>query len=50
MVKEKNVCCICGKTIEGYGNNPYPVKEEGECCSECNAKHVIPARIALYCK
>lgn len=41
-------CCICGKEIRGYGNNPYPVvKDEGKvCCDHCNQTVVIPARIA----
>lgn len=39
-------CCICGKEIKGYGNNPSPVKAEGTCCDECNVRKVIPARIA----
>lgn len=38
-------CCICGKEIEGYGNNPVPVKAEGRCCDECNSNYVIPERI-----
>lgn len=42
---EKRVCCICGKVIEGWGNDPYPVRDEGVCCYECNVKYVIPARI-----
>lgn len=42
---EDDVCCICGEPIEGYGNNPYPVKEEGRCCDACNIKFVIPARL-----
>lgn len=25
---EKEKCCICGKEIEGMGNNPYPVKRK----------------------
>lgn len=25
---EKEKCCICGKEIEGMGNNPYPVRTE----------------------
>lgn len=29
-------CCICGKPIEGFGNNPYPIKKEGKCCDDCN--------------
>ena len=41
---EKKICCICGKEFEGYSNNPYPIKKEGECCNDCNAKYVIPAR------
>ena len=41
-------CCICGKEIfEGYGNNPWPVMDEGECCDECNYQKVIPARIEM---
>lgn len=33
-------CCICGKEIVGYGNNPYPIKE-GRCCDECNLIVVV---------
>lgn len=40
----KKVCCICGATHYGYGNNPAPVKEEGRCCDACNWDYVIPAR------
>ncbi len=42
---EKQVCCICGKEFEGYGNNPDPVKLEGKCCDKCNEEVVIPERI-----
>lgn len=42
---KKIKCCICGKEIKGYGNNPRPVKKEGLCCDECNLEVVIPARI-----
>lgn len=38
-------CCICGKVVKGYGNNPAPVKEEGKCCDECNIEYVIPERL-----
>lgn len=41
-------CCICGKEINGHGNNPYPVKDDGRCCAECNATVVIPERIKLF--
>ena len=43
---KEEVCCICGEPIEGYGNNPEPYKHEGKCCDACNAKFVIPARLA----
>ena len=41
------VCCICGKTFNGYGNNPYPVSknENDKCCDQCNLDVVIPARL-----
>lgn len=40
-----NVCCICGEELKGFGNNPYPISDEGRCCDKCNDK-VIEARIA----
>ena len=40
----KNKCCLCGEEFEGYGNDPSPLKESGECCDRCNAEKVIPAR------
>ena len=42
---DKKTCCICGKEFEGYGNNPYPVKDNGACCDQCNNDVVIPKRI-----
>ncbi|MBO7079737.1 MAG: hypothetical protein J6W64_08025 [Bacilli bacterium] len=54
------VCCICGKEIVGYGNNPdgaawkspysgniiQPTFSENErCCDECNNTYVIPGRL-----
>lgn len=41
----KNKCCLCGEEFEGYGNDPAPLKESGECCDRCNAEKVIPARL-----
>ena len=41
----RKTCCLCGGEFEGYGNNPAPVKESGECCGRCNAEKVIPARL-----
>ena len=43
----KKTCCICGKVFEGWGCNPWPVKQDGECCDTCNREHVLPARILL---
>ncbi len=31
-------CCMCGKKFTGYGNDPWPIKDEGECCDSCNEK------------
>ena len=39
-------CCICKKRFNGYGNNPWPLKERGKCCNSCN-EDVILARLAL---
>ena len=47
---EKKICCICGKVYTGFGNNAYPVDNEGRCCDECNSLYVIPARINLLYK
>lgn len=38
-------CCICGCAYTGFGNTPWPVKEDGECYDACNEQYVIPARI-----
>lgn len=39
-------CCICGKEIKGYGNNPAPIGG-GPCCNQCNTRVVIPYRTFL---
>lgn len=41
----RKTCCLCGEEFEGYGNDPAPLKESGECCDRCNAEKVIPARL-----
>lgn len=41
----KKVCCICGKEFTELGNDPYPIKNEGECCDRCNWTVVLPERI-----
>lgn len=41
----KKICCLCGKEIKGYGNNPYPLESpDKKCCDECNDK-VVQARL-----
>ena len=37
-------CCICGKLATGYGNNPFPIKQKGECCNTCDIE-VMKARL-----
>ena len=41
----RKTCCLCGEEFEGYGNDPAPLKDSGECCGRCNAEKVIPARL-----
>lgn len=41
---KKQICSICKKEYEGYGNNAQPVRD-GLCCDECNEKKVLPARL-----
>jgi len=43
MQKDK-ICVLCGKAFKEYGNNPAPLKDEGECCDSCNDTKVLPAR------
>ena len=47
--ERKFTCCLCGKTFNGFGNNPYPVCDEDDddsrCCDACDANVVIPLRI-----
>ena len=44
----KKTCCLCGGEFDGYGSNPAPLKESGECCDRCNAEKVIPARYEAW--
>ena len=40
----KNICSICGKEYQGYGNNAQPV-DDGRCCNDWNSRVVIPFRM-----
>ena len=44
------VCSICKVTAKGYGNNPWPVKSEGECCDGCNLNIVLTHRQLKWSK
>ena len=46
-MEKEYICCICGKKFKGYGNNPWPIKEDGKCCDECN-KEVIKRRVIVF--
>ena len=41
----EKTCVICNETFKGWGNNPSPIKDEGECCDKCDNEKVIPARM-----
>lgn len=45
---EGKTCCICGGKITGYGYNPFPVKEEGQCFRRCNYEVVLPERLKRH--
>lgn len=50
VVAEQKVCALCGNPFGEYGNNPWPLAvldRDGQCCDECNASRVLPARLAL---
>ncbi len=39
-------CVICNKEINGFGNNPWPIRGYGRCCDSCNSR-VLMSRLAL---
>ena len=45
---EAKICCICNEKFIGWGNNPYQIKEDGECCKPCDDNVVVPARMKEY--
>ena len=42
---DEKTCVICEKEFTGWGNNPEPIKNKGECCDKCDNEKVIPARL-----
>jgi len=45
--KGKDKCVICKKEFIGFGNNPYPIKDDGRCCDNCNKRVIIERIIKL---
>ena len=46
-------CIICKdeilpQPVSGWdkGHNPYPVKDKGRCCDDCNSTIVVPVRFS----
>tara|TARA_R100000458_G_C8259005_1_gene234714 strand:- start:449 stop:673 length:225 start_codon:yes stop_codon:yes gene_type:complete len=46
-MSDEKQCVICDDTFTGWGNNPWPIKDDGQCCDVCNAYEVVPARVGL---
>lgn len=46
-VAEAIQCCICGKWMTVKEANNAAPYTNGECCSECNVKVVLPHRLGL---
>ena len=46
----RKTCCICDREFIGFGNDPYPVKDKGTCCDQCNSEVVIPKRLEVLAK
>jgi len=44
---KKSLCVMCNAPIIDYGNNPWPLAEDGRCCDNCNITKVVPARINM---
>lgn len=40
-------CCLCGKPLDNFGNDPWPLEDKGRCCDDCNTNLVVPARIEM---
>lgn len=47
---KKKKCCLCGEPIEGFGNNPWPLANESECCETCACTRVLHARMGMEVK
>ena len=43
MSSNDKKCCLCGCDYDEFGNNPFPLANEGKCCDTCN-EQVVMAR------
>ena len=44
-------CCLCRSIFLGWGNNPEPLSNTGECCKKCDNEKVITSIIKyIYVK
>ena len=46
-LEEEKTCVLCLGKFTGWGANPAPLADHGECCKECDQQHVIPTRIMM---
>lgn len=44
--KNQFECVLCNEQTHGYGNNPYPLADDGRCCDKCNID-VVHKRIEV---
>ena len=49
MSSNDKKCCLCGCDYDEFGNNPFPLANEGKCCDTCN-QEVIKARLKAIFK
>ena len=47
MAEKNKKCCLCDKTITGFGNNAEPLKK-GICCNNCNTKVIMYRIYTMY--
>lgn len=45
-------CCICGKEVNEWGNDPWPVDmhPDHKCCNACDMSVVLAARLRSMAK
>jgi hypothetical protein len=47
-IEKTFTCCLCGKEVQEWPNNPWPIKKRGQCCKACDWAKVVPARMAQH--